>query len=175
MSAGSREAEAALVIAARAGDRAAFDRLFRRYARMVHGVLLARARPREVEDLMQDVFVTAIEKIGTLRDGVAFGGWISTIARNKAIDLHRARKPEAELPEDLGRPDVERSEAERVLRAIQLLPEAYREPLVLRLVEGMSGAEIAEEVGMTPESVRVNLHRGMKLLRQQLGLGAGDA
>ena len=50
------------------------------------------------------------------------------------------------------------------------MPDAYRETLVLRLVEGMTGPEIAAAAGMTHESVRVNLHRGMKLLREKLGL-----
>lgn len=162
------------VDAARAGDRAAFGRLFRRLAPMVHGVLLARVRPAEADDLMQEVFLTALEKIVTLRDGAAFGGWLAMIARNRAADHHRGRRQHVEIPDDLGRPDAERAEAERVLRAIQTLPEAYRETLVLRLVEGLSGPEIAEQVGLTPESVRVNLHRGMKLLRERLGLGGDD-
>ena len=51
---------------------------------------------------------------------------------------------------------------------IRSLPEAYRETLVLRLVEGMTGPEIAERTGLTAASVRVNLHRGMKMLREQL-------
>ena len=64
----------------------------------------------------------------------------------------------------------QRLDATRVLTALQALPEAYREPLVLRLVEGLTGPEIAEQTGLTPGSVRVNLHRGMKLLRAALGL-----
>jgi RNA polymerase sigma-70 factor (ECF subfamily) len=162
--------DAEQVEAARAGDRAAFGRLFRRYAPMVHGLLLARVRPSEVDDLMQDVFVTALEKLGGLRNEEAFGPWLAATAKNRAIDFHRAKKPMAELPEDLGRPDAERAEAERVLYAIRALPEAYREPLVLRLVEGMTGPEIAAQVGLEQGSVRVNLHRGMKLLREKLGL-----
>ena len=158
----------------RKGDRAAFGRLFRAYAPLVHGVLLSRVRPMEVDDLMQGVFVAALEKIASLRDGQAMGPWLCAIAKNRAADFHRARKPTTELPEDLGRPDAERAEAERVLRAIHSLPEAYRESLVLRLVEGMSGPEIAEQIGLTPDSVRVNLHRGMKLLREKLGLEVSD-
>jgi len=57
-----------------------------------------------------------------------------------------------------------------VLEVICGLPEAYRETLVLRLVEGMTGPEIANRTGLTPASVRVNLHRGMKLLREKLHL-----
>ncbi|APR80124.1 RNA polymerase sigma-70 factor, ECF subfamily protein [Minicystis rosea] len=82
--------------------------------------------------------------------------------------------PSRRDPEDLGRPDAERAEAERVLRAIHTLPEAYRETLVLRLVEGLSGPEIADQVGLTKDSVRVNLHRGMKMLRDKLGLEVDD-
>ena len=66
------------------------------------------------------------------------------------------------------RPDVT-TEARRALAAIQMLPEAYRETLVLRLVEGLNGPEIAALTGLTPDSVRVNLHRGFRLLRTRLG------
>ena len=55
------------------------------------------------------------------------------------------------------------------LEAIEALPMAYRETLLMRLVEGMTGPEIAEATGLTPESVRVNLCRGMKLLKERLG------
>ena len=64
------------------------------------------------------------------------------------------------------------NKANEALRAIRRLPEAYRETLVLRLVEGLSGPEIASLTGMTPESVRVNLHRGMARLRDALGMTA---
>jgi RNA polymerase sigma-70 factor (ECF subfamily) len=131
--------------------------------------LLARVPPREADDLVQDVFVAAMEKLGTLRDSNAFGGWLARIARNRTVDFLRARKRTTELPDDLPASEREPSEAERVLAAIRQLPEAYRETLALRLVEGMSGPEIAARVGLTPESVRVNLHRGMKLLKEKLG------
>jgi RNA polymerase sigma-70 factor (ECF subfamily) len=64
------------------------------------------------------------------------------------------------------------AEAHHVLATIRELPEAYRETLVMRLLEGMSGPEIAEVTGLEPGSVRINLHRGMKLLRQRLGIDA---
>jgi RNA polymerase sigma-70 factor (ECF subfamily) len=56
-----------------------------------------------------------------------------------------------------------------ILEVIRRLPEAYRETLILRLVEGMTGPEIAERTGLTAGSVRVNLHRGMQMLREKLG------
>jgi RNA polymerase sigma-70 factor, ECF subfamily len=170
MQAGPSDAEH--VAAARRGDRGAFGHLWRRHAAMVHGVLMARVAPMDVDDLMQDVFVAALEKLGTLRDDHAFAPWLAAMARNRAVDFHRGRRRMDEIPETLGKVDAERAEAERVLFAIRALPEAYREPLVLRLVEGMTGPEIAARVGLEPGSVRVNLHRGMNLLRDKLGLGA---
>ena len=162
--------DAVLVRSAQSGDQAAFTRLYERYARFIHGVLLARVAARDVEDLVQDVFLTAWKNLGTLRDPAAFGGWLSMIARNRATDLHRRDVEVVELPADLAaRPAAgPEMEARAVLDVIRSLPAAYRETLVLRLVEGMTGPEIAERTGLTAASVRVNLHRGMKLLREKL-------
>jgi RNA polymerase sigma-70 factor (ECF subfamily) len=124
-----------------------------------------------VEDLAQDVFLQAYRKLPRLRDDAAFGGWLAAIARNRARDHFRRRRIEpAKSPETLAGPGNASSEAEAAaaLAAIRALPEAYRETLVMRLVEGMNGNEIAERTGLAPASVRVNLHRGMKLLRERL-------
>lgn len=160
---------AALAEAARAGDREAFARLYGLYAPLVHGVLLARVPYGEVSDLVQDVFLVAFRKLGTLRDCSRFGPWVAMIARNRAMDFHRRSRATEELHEGMeqaARPSAEAAEALEIIRS---LPEAYRETLVLRLVEGMTGQEIAERTGLQPASVRVNLHRGMKLLREKLG------
>ena len=170
--AGHAVEDARLVRAARDGDEGAFGRLYERYARVIHGVLLARAPRADVEDLVQDVFLSAWRRLETLRDPSAFGGWLAMIARNRATDFHRRSVDSVELPEDLTAAETtsSRSEALRVLQIIQGLPDAYRETLVLRLVEGMTGPEIATRTGLTPASVRVNLHRGMRMLRESLGL-----
>jgi RNA polymerase sigma-70 factor (ECF subfamily) len=68
---------------------------------------------------------------------------------------------------------MQTSRANEILELIRALPEAYRETLILRLVEGMTGPEIAARTGLTPASVRVNLHRGMKQLRKKLGYAEG--
>jgi RNA polymerase sigma-70 factor, ECF subfamily len=81
--------DAVLVRQARAGDEGAFRRLYERYARIVHGLLFARVPRPDVDDLVQDVFVTAWRRLPTLRDPAAFGGWISMIARNRATDYYR--------------------------------------------------------------------------------------
>ncbi|HEX7997830.1 MAG TPA: sigma-70 family RNA polymerase sigma factor [Pyrinomonadaceae bacterium] len=160
---------ALLVEAARSGDQQAFARLYELYGPMVHGILLARVPWSEVDDLVQDVFLLAFRRLGSLRDCAAFGAWLAMITRNRAMDFHRRSRETTELPEDLARVDSKQAEASEVLALIRTLPEAYRETLVLRLLEGMTGPEIAERTNLTPASVRVNLHRGMKMLRQKLG------
>lgn len=170
--AGSSAGSSALVGRAVRGDRAAFGQLFRLYAPMVHGILLARVPSRDARDLMQDVFVTALERLDSLRQSEAFGGWLAMIARNRATDFHRRERHRRAAPledQDLAVCDPDRAQVEELLAAIRQLPDAYSETLVLRLVEGMSGPEIAAQVGLTPQSVRVNLHRGMAMLRERLG------
>jgi len=165
--------EAVLVSAALAGDRDGFGRLYDLYAPLVHGILLARVPRDEVDDLVQDIFLHAFRKLNTLRDPEAFGPWIAMIARNRAVDFHRRTRPTVEMTDDLGGSNTSDSRATEILELIRTLPDAYRETLVLRLVEGMTGPEIAARTGLTPASVRVNLHRGMKLLRQKLGFTEG--
>ncbi len=166
---GEMSDDARLVAAAREGDRTAFGQLYERHARFVHGVLLAHAPFAEVDDLVHDVFITALRRLDTLREPAAFAGWLLAIARNRAIDFHRRSHATEELPEETSGHDPGEYEARAALEAIQSLPEAYRETLVLRLVEGMTGPEIAARTGLTHASVRVNLHRGMKQLREKLG------
>ena len=172
MSSDSIEAE---VRAARGGDRAAFACLYGRYARMVHGILLARGPRDDVEDLVQDVFLQALRELRTLREPAAFGGWLARLARNRAVDALRARRPSELVDPETPAAASTHAEALVVMTIIRALPEAYREPLTLRLVEGLNGPEIAELTGLTPGSVRVNLHRGMALLRERLGVTKHDA
>jgi RNA polymerase sigma-70 factor (ECF subfamily) len=162
---------AALVSAARDGDRAAFGTLYERYARFVHGVLLASARREDVADLVQEVFFRALRQLHTLREPAAFGGWLATMARNEARMHHRSARPTEELSDQLAGPATAPTALamEDVLRALRALPERYREPLTLRLVEQMGGEEIALKLGLTHGTVRVYLHHGIRLLREQLG------
>ena len=156
-----------------AGDRDKFANLYQLYAPLVHGILLARMPRSEVEDVVQDTFFHALRKLHTLRDANAFGAWIAMIARNRAMDFHRRSRETVEVTEDLKSTNSSESKAEEILAVIRTLPEAYRETLVLRLVEGMTGPEIALRTDLTAASVRVNLHRGMKLLRAKLGFKEG--
>ncbi len=148
---------------------AEFPALYERFAPYVHAILIAKLPPPEVEDVLQDVFCDAWRKIGQLEDPAAFPGWIASIARHKAVDYYRARKPT--IPIEPHHRQVFRP-PDPILEALRQLPEAYQETLALRFVQGLSGPEIAALTGLTHGSVRVNLSRGLKMLRDLLGVNA---
>ena len=115
----------------------------------------------------------ALRSIGRLQDPASFGPWRLAIARNRARDAYKSKRSSVELPDEIESAPTEApdDDADRALEVVRGLPEAYRETLILRLVEGLSGPEIAERTGVTHGSVRVNLCRGMKLLRERLARG----
>ena len=163
--------EIELIGRVRAGDEEAFGELYRMFAPMINGVVLARVARDDVQDIVQDVFLAAYKNLHSLKDDRVFGAWLVKIARNRAAEWYRTRKPAEELNDTVSTGESRRGEAAEVLRAIRSLSDAYSETLTMRLVEGMTAKEIAERTGLKPESVRVNLHRGMELLRQRLGIG----
>ena len=154
--------DAMWVAAARDGDRAAFGQLYERYARMVHGVLLSKVPVGDIDDLVQDVFVRALRRLSTLRQTASFGAWLAAIARNVASDYHRRSVPEEALTDDASDNEIQcgmcsgdqDGPAAAILDAVMSLSEAYRETLILRLVEGMTGPEIAARTGMSATAVR---------------------
>jgi RNA polymerase sigma-70 factor (ECF subfamily) len=159
------------VRAALEGDGQAFDVLHCRYVRLVHAVLLGRLGADDAADAAQDVFLRAWQQLDQLRDPEAFGPWLAAIARNVARMRVRAEPVHVPLPSELAsnEPSVHAAlDAEFILQQLQSLPEKLREPLTLRLVEGMSGVEIAELTGLTHGTVRVYLHEGMRMLRARL-------
>lgn len=173
----TESADNALVRAAKDGDRSAFGMLYDRYARMVHGILLTKVSYAEAEDLVQDVFLQALSRLNSLRDVSSFAPWLAAIARNRAFDFLRQSRPMSEFEEAIHgerkgatrASESAHAEAGQILEVIRSLPQSYREPLILRFVEGMTGPEIAARTGLTEGSVRVNLHRGMNQLRESLG------
>lgn len=185
---GAEADDAALVAEARTGDRDALSRLHERYAPVIHGVLLARVAHADSEDLVQEVFLTVARRLASLRDDRAFPAWVCAMARNLAASMARGRarrgRHEAVVARiaPCGRPApgagdatdhdaLNRLQAREAIDAIRALPEAYAEVLILRLVEGLTGPQIAARTGTTHAAVRVNLHRGMALLRERLGIG----
>ena len=157
---------------ARRGSQQAYSFLYTRFAALVHAILLGRFAPALADELTQECFATAFARLHQLQDDSRFGAWIAAMARRMkpttGAELHDAQDLDAFRCKG-AQPD-EVADAAHVLRAIAALPEAYRETLMLRLVEGMNGQQIADLTGLTPASVRVNLHRGMARLRAALGL-----
>lgn len=169
---------APLVALARRGDRGSWSTLYDLYAPVVHAVLLVRVGSPDADDLTQDVFVAAMRRIGSLRDDAMFVAWLCSIARRRAGTLFRVRSlfrralPRAAeaRPLHADAPAIRETPITplQLLDAIRSLPEAYHETLALRLIEQLDGPEIARRLGLTHGSVRVNLTRGMKLLRDKL-------
>lgn len=171
------ETTTAIVESARAGDRRALAALYRHFAPLVHGILLAYVPVGEADDLVQDVFESVMGHLPSLRDARAFPGWLVVMTRRRA--LNGLRRPATEPVAGVENEDARQSpetdaEARRVLEAIRALAPAYRETLMLRLVEGLGGPEIAALTGLTEGSVRVNLHRGMQRLRRALGIDTSE-
>jgi RNA polymerase sigma-70 factor, ECF subfamily len=170
------DSDAALVEASQQGHADAFGQLYQRYVRMVHGILLAKVPRPEVEDLVHEVFLRALPRLGSLREASRFGAWLAAITRNMANDYYRQPQVQIECCDDSAdvsagaapNEQAQTREAAEILESIRALPEAYRETLILRLVEGMTGPEIAAKTGLSHGSVRVNLHRGMQQLRDKL-------
>ena len=161
------------VAAARAGDHEAFTALHRHFGRMVHAIVITRVGASEASDLVQDVFLQVFQKLSSLEDDQAFPAWLAQLARNRAARHARDDRHDEPLDDEPNLVAPDRSaapDAKKIIRALQALPEAYAETLAMRLIEGMTGPEIAERTGLTPGSVRVNLHRGMAQLRAKLGL-----
>ena len=172
--------DAQLARRAAGADVAAFEALYRRHHRRVHGVILrlvghASAR---AEDLTQEAFVRAWQALPTFRFESAVSTWLHRMAVNTALMELRARRsrPQADDDEDalesLSMPDTAgRAVLGRDLeRAVATLPPRARAVLVLHDVEGWKHEEIAAELGMAVGSSKAQLHRARGLLRTRIGV-----
>src|SRR5579864_459841 len=156
----------------------AFREVYSRYIRPVNAYILRRVRNHhDAEDLTAQVFVQALDHLdpGKANDEVA--SWLFTSARNATANHARRRRyvvsveeiPEsADESEDPGEIVLDEEMLDRVLDAIAELPEERRKALVLRFVEQLPHAEIAEVPGRTETSARVLLHRTIAHLRKEV-------
>nr|WP_240703608.1 sigma-70 family RNA polymerase sigma factor [Thermomonas aquatica] len=174
--------DAILVRRAASADVTAFEALYRRHHRRVHGVILrlvGQASAR-AEDLTQEAFVRAWQALPSFRFESAVSTWLHRLAVNTALMELRARRsrPLADDDEDalesLSMPDTAgRAVLGRDLeRAVASLPPRARAVLVLHDVEGWKHEEIAEELGMAVGSSKAQLHRARGLLRTRIGESA---
>lgn len=174
-----------LVLAAKNGDAWARDALFSRYARLVHGLAFRlMGSDADVDDLAQDAFVEALKNLDRLADPGAFSSWLGSIVvrtahkrirRRKLMErlgLRRGEPIDVEaLPLDLAPPDV-RAELKRVYGVLDRLPSEERVALVLRRVEGLELAEIAERMELSLATVKRRIAAAEVALTAHVG---GDA
>ena len=156
-----------------AGDRRGAQHLLEKYQMDVYNQSLRiMANAADAEDVTQDAFLAALQRIGSFRPEEPFLPWLRTIARNRAIDVvHRlARTPRLDPPahESVEDPALERMEAERVRRALDRLADRDRALLVLRYWEDLPVSEVARSLDMTEGAARVALLRARRALAGEL-------
>lgn len=159
------------------GSVAAFDELYKRVTPKVFGYLLRLTRNRvRAEDLLQITFTKVHRARASYLRGAAFLPWILAIARRSFLDERRAaRSRSEELSNDGTLPEPPREEArvsndisEALERALDQMPETYREAIQLTKITGLSIAEAADVLGTTATAVKLRVHRGYNLLRREL-------
>lgn len=174
--------EARLVERARAGDASAFEHLVRAHLRPAYAVALAvMGHPQDAEDVCQDAFVLALERLDQCRDPGRFTAWLLQIVRNQARNAQRARsvRDTVALEEDtaasgLDSParSAERAELRERLRAgLATLTETQREVVLLHDLEGWPHREIADALGIAEGTARYHLSHARRALRAHLGSG----
>ena len=165
------QSDAEVVEAVLGGDRASYATLVQRYERAVLGVALGILRDHHAaQDVAQDAFVAAFERLGTLRRRDRFAPWIMRIARRRAIDLwhERARRPRETVPPDciaVGDDGRLSERVEQAFAAIDRLPDPQRLVVLYRYCDGLSVREIAEATGSPVGTVTKCLSRALARLR----------
>ncbi len=174
-----------VVVDAVNGDHAAMDALWHEHRRWIAAVLLAhKSTEDQVEDLLQDVAMTIVSKINTLRDTRHVRAWLRTVAVNAARASARSRRARPRLaPLSVDPPGPDHSGAARVtvddearhlMTLAARLPKSYREPLLLRAVHGMRGRQIAEIMNLAEATVETRIARGRRMLRDLARTGNSD-
>lgn len=166
-----------LVGRAMSGDREAMQALWHEHRRWIAAVLLAHKSPQDqLDDLLQEVAMTLVSKISTLREQRNVRAWLRTVAINLARASARARRarpvtrtlcqeraePQQPAADPIGLDD----DANRMMGLSMRIPEAYREPLMLRALHGMRGRHIAEILNLPEATVETRISRARRMLRE---------
>jgi RNA polymerase sigma factor (sigma-70 family) len=162
-----------VIIAAQQGDSRAIATLLsgshvhvRRFARTLCST------PEDAEDAAQEALIVLYRRIGTLRASAALAAWVFQIVRNECIRrarvgirTHTVSSAVAPSAEDAA---LARMELARIVECISSLPSEQRAVLVLRDIQGLSGAATAESLGLSRAAMKSRLHRGREVLRDRL-------
>ena len=170
------EAEQLPVAAAREGNAAAWDALFRRYQLPLYVYVFELLRNEQTAlDVVQETFINATRYLGSLREDGKFGSWLFSIAHQKCQQHWRKPQPTepldenfAELPADEFGPDdllIRAEQQEEFMKTLNQLPEIHRSALLLHFLEDFSLDEIAHITGVSVGTVKSRLHYAKKSLR----------
>ena len=187
-SAGATVSDAQLIAAVRRGNDHAFEQLYRRYSAAIARFVTARVRDRgRAEDLVQEIFLSALRRLRATETDITFRPWIFEIAKNAAIDHYRrtSRAEEVSIHADdalrpsdqlrlVGRAHMRPENAilhkerfDQLRDAFAGLSTNHHRVLVLRELEGLSYREIAQEMDMTRPAVESALFRARRRLQQE--------
>ena len=163
-----------LVARAAAGDRPAYEQLYRRHCGQIYALCLRMtANPAEAEDATQDAFIQAWSKLESFRGDSAFSSWLHRIAVNVVLTKIRKSKREAErlrlvTPDD-DNVSVDSHDMPDLERAIAQLPDRARQEFVLAGVYGYTHEQVAATLDVAVGTCKAHLHRARQLLAAQLG------
>ncbi|HNY65756.1 MAG TPA: sigma-70 family RNA polymerase sigma factor [Deltaproteobacteria bacterium] len=179
------QSDAFLVRDIKKGDARSMEEIVKRYSSKVYNLAYHLTRDSAAaEEIMQDVFLTVVAKIGTLTNEEYFSTWLYRVTTNAAYGFLRKEKkfseqtPVEDIDQEVHRDidwsdlpdDVLLSEESRgvLRRSIDALPEAMRTVVIMKDIEGLKNEEIAEALGLSVPAVKSRLHRGRLMLRDQL-------
>ncbi len=168
-------------MAARRGDKASLQNLLRRNWGWLRAMLLSRTgRTQDLDDILQEVCVRVIEKIGALREPERFRAWLLTMARNTAAEFYRKKGIVTyHLDETIAdpidpatpTPEVELQGQEirqRILQALSRLPEKYREALLMACQGTMTYDEMAATLDVPVTTFQIRLVRARRMVQEQM-------
>jgi len=163
---------AELVMRARRGDGAAYGELVRRHMRAAYAVALAvLGRPADADDIAQDAFVTALERLRDCREPARFSGWLLQIVRNRALNALEKRKLREPSDEVVAGAPAAAGDVvlrARLLAALATLTEVQREIVLLHDLDGWTHAELADALGLSEVNCRQHLFTARRALRAAL-------
>lgn len=169
------DVEALLVRRAAAGDEGAFERLYRRHVARIHSLVRRMTSPSAADDLTQDVFVRAWDRLSSFRGESAFGTWLHRLAVNVVLSNRRKTRreqdwllPDGEALASVGVRSVPPGIVMDLEGAVARLPEGARQIFVLHDVEGWTHEEIAERLGVVVGTSKSQLSRARSALRGML-------
>lgn len=157
------------------GEHTAFHQLYKLYSRAMYNAVLRIVKDKqEAEDILQEAFISAFEKIHTYKGDSTFGAWLKRIALNKAINNLRKRHLQLislkEAPPDIAeeRDETEEYDIKEIKKAIAGLPDGYRVVITLYLIEGYDHNEIADILNISVSTSKSQFNRAKKKLRSLL-------